>query len=117
MYNKFVSVSLFVLTVVLIIGYGIFRFAPLFMGPHIAILTPQNMSLVTADFTDIEIETKRVSELFVNDLPIFINADGVTTHRVYLEEGISTISIKAQDIYDSFKEIEFSVIKNSGKNS
>lgn len=114
--TKILPRLLLALLVLGIISYALFRVSPLVRGPEIVILEPQDGETIDADFADLKIQTKRVSELFVNNQPIFINADGTTLYRLYLQSGISVIQVDAFDIYGTQKNSLFSVLK-SGESS
>lgn len=111
MFNNILPRLIFSVLLIGILGYAAFRFAPLYLGPQISLVSPSNGQSISTDFVDIELETKRVSELTINGLPIFINKEGKTIYRTYLELGIQSIKIEAKDIYKKSEEIEFSVIK------
>lgn len=105
-----VSIGIFILAIA---GYALFRFSPLFLGPSVTVVSPSDGTLVTEPYIDLVLETKRVSELHVNGLQIFIEADGETIHRLYLEEGVQTIIVDAYDLYDAHKQIQFSILKRT----
>lgn len=112
---KILPVAGFALVICLILGYILFRFLPLIIGPEIAVTYPDSYLVTSESFIDITLETKRVSNLTIQGLPIDVQKSGTTIYRYQLSEGINRIHIFGADTYGSSKKSSILVIKKSGK--
>ena len=101
----------FGLVVLLILGYVLFRFFPLLSGPEINVIFPEAYSVTEEDSVTISIETKRVTVLEIQGLPVDIQKSGVTEYPYLLSVGVNRIDIRAEDGYGSEKKRSILVIK------
>jgi len=112
MNSKSPFIKIFVAIICLVIlGYGLFRFYPLVVGPQLALENFEGVITTTEQFIDLEIETKRATVLQVQGNNIDISNSGRTPKRIYLSEGINTISLYAEDTYGSSKDLSIFVLK------
>jgi len=97
--------------IVLIVGYVIFRFTPLLSGPQIKVTSPETYLVTESSTVNLVLETKRVTMLEIQGLPIDIQKSGTTEYPYILSEGINRIDIRAEDKYGSEKKRAIVVIK------
>lgn len=84
---------------VLIVMYGLFASRSLISGPQIEITFPLDSVYNTPlGYVDVEIETKLVEQLFINDTLTLVSREGNQTERIYLASGLQVITFKGVDI-------------------
>ncbi len=85
---------------VLIVIYGLFASRSLISGPQIDIKFPMDVVYNTPlGYVDVEIETKLVEQLFINDTLTLVSREGNQTERIYLAPGLQVITFKGVDIH------------------
>lgn len=97
--------------ILLIVGYIVFRFTPLLSGPHMTVNSPDSYLLTTEKIIPIVVETKRVTLLEIQGLPIDIQKSGLTEYQYVLSDGINRIDLRAEDQYGSERKRSILVIK------
>ena len=69
-------------------------------GPEIAILYPQSGILLSEPLVEIRGVALRVSDITLNDAPIFIDESGAFNETILLVPGLNIITIEAQDKFE-----------------
>ena len=69
-------------------------------GPEIAILYPQGGILLSEPLVEIRGVALRVSDITLNDAPIFIDESGAFNETILLVPGLNIITIEAQDKFE-----------------
>ena len=101
-YYKFKSgfnIRLFViiLSVLLLICYGLFNARNLIIGPSIEIFT-QNTNLETYENTFVvKGRAKNITFISLNERPIFVDTNGLFEEKLLLSPGFNIIEIRAKD--------------------
>ncbi len=92
------NIRLFViiLSVFLLISYGIFNARNLIIGPTIEIFTPINEE-TEENVLIIKGRTKNITLLSVNEKPIFVDKQGLFEEKLLLSPGSNTIEIRVRD--------------------
>ncbi len=87
-----------ILSVFLLISYGIFNARNLIIGPTIEIFSPAKENVETnKNLITIKGRAKNIAFLSLNEKPIFVNTEGLFEERLLLSPGSNIIEIKAKD--------------------
>ena len=105
----------FGIVILMILGYVLFRFAPLLIGPSIMLVSPEAYTTTNQSSVDLVFETDRVTKLVIQGLDVDVSKNGRTTYTYQLAEGVNRIVVQAYDTYESQENIAILVLKNSGK--
>ena len=85
---------------VLIGVYGLFAARSLISGPQIDITFPlDNVYSTPLGYVDVEIQTKLVEQLYINDTLTLVSSEGNQTERIYLASGLQVVTFKGVDIH------------------
>ena len=87
----------FLLVVLFIGGYALFRSWNLIAGPELEITSPIAGAVHTDPLVNISGEAKRVSKLFMNGAQIFTNTEGEFNETLLLLPGYNIIVLEAED--------------------
>jgi hypothetical protein len=95
------NVKLFViiLSIVLLISYGIFNARNMIMGPIIEIFSPIENTETVENVLVIKGRVENASFISLNEKPIFVNKEGLFEEKLLLSPGSNTIQIKAKDYF------------------
>jgi len=118
--KKLIKIIFVSVIVIIVVGYTYYQSHNVIIGPQLKILSPANGSSTTEAFVLISGKVKNVSNIHVDDRPIFISTDGKFTDAIILHPGYNIITIKAEGKFgritektleliaknDSVKEIE-----------
>jgi len=87
-----------ILSVVLLVSYGLFNARNLIIGPTIEIFSPTAKDVET-DVNTVTVKGKveNVAFISLNEKPISVNMDGLFEEKLLLSPGSNTIEIKARD--------------------
>lgn len=88
---------LVIISILLLISYGIFNARCLIMGPSIEIFSPTKDIETAQNTIDIKGQVQNVAFLSLNEKPIFVDKDGLFQEKLLLSPGSNIIEIKATD--------------------
>lgn len=88
---------LFVLFIILILGYAYISSRNLLWGPQIIINGPQDGISVETELVEITGAVKNVIDITLSGRSVFITEEGVFTERLLLSEGINRFVFEARD--------------------
>ena len=93
------NIKLFVIivSVLLLVSYGIFNARNLIMGPTIEIFSPAKNMETEENVIDIKGRAKNVTFISLNEKPIFVDEEGLFEEKLLLSPGSNIIQIKARD--------------------
>lgn len=84
----------------LIVVYGLFASRSLISGPQIDITFPlDNVYNTPLGYVDVEIKTKLVEQLYINDTLTLVSSEGNQTERIYLAPGLQVVTLRGVDIH------------------
>jgi hypothetical protein len=86
-----------ILSVILIICYGVFNARNLLLGPSIDIWTPTAEAKTNEAMIVIKGQAKNIASISLNERPISVDPDGIFQERLLLSPGFNTIEVKAMD--------------------
>lgn len=86
-----------ILSVFLLVAYGIFNARNLLMGPTIEIFSPAKDMETEKNIITINGRAKNITYISLNEKPIFVNKEGLFEEKLLLSPGSNTIEIKARD--------------------
>lgn len=86
-----------VLSVLLLISYGIFNARNLIIGPTIEIYSPTENTETTENTATIKGKAGNIAFISLNERPISVNLEGLFEEKLLLSPGSNTIEIKAVD--------------------
>lgn len=99
---------LIIVSVLLLISYGIFNARNLIMGPKVLIFNPAENSETNENTVEIKGQAKNVAFISLNEKPISIDTEGFFSEKLLLSPGSNIIEIKAKD---RFKKEILKIIK------
>lgn len=86
------------LSIILILGiYVLFQAKNLILGPQITITEPADGVTVSFNVVSIKGIARNISEITLDDSPIFIDTKGVFAEKLIVPPGYSIIKLSAQD--------------------
>jgi hypothetical protein len=97
-----------ILSVFLLVSYGIFNARNLIIGPTIEIFSPAKDMETGENVLTINGRAKNITFISLNEKPIFVNKEGLFEEKLLLSPGSNTIEIKARD---RFKKETLKTIK------
>jgi hypothetical protein len=98
---KTLVITVFVL---IILGYSIFQAQKIIHGPEIIVTSPISGSTIQESSIEITGTTKNISEISLDDRPIFIDESGKFSEKLMLYPGYNIIKLKAQDKFGAKTE-------------
>ena len=93
-----------ILSVVLLVSYGIFNARNLIAGPIVEIFNPIGDVETTDNVLTIKGKATNITSISLNQKPIFVDKEGLFEEKLLLSPGSNTIEIKAGDRFK--KEIK-----------
>jgi hypothetical protein len=98
-----------ILSVIMLVSYGLFNARDLLIGPTIEIFSPTKHTIETdSNVLTISGKTKNIAFISLNEKPISIDTEGVFQEKLLLSPGSNTIEIKGKD---RFKQETKKVVK------
>jgi len=93
------NIKLFVIiiSILLLVSYGIFNARNLIMGPVVDIFSPAKDMETEDNVIDVRGQVKNVAFLSLNEKPIFVDKEGLFDEKLLLSPGSNIIEIKARD--------------------
>ena len=98
---KALVIAVFVLV---ILGYSIFQSQKIVHGPDITITSPISGSTTQESSVEIKGMAKNISEISLDDRPIYIDELGNFSEKLMLYPGYNIIKLKAQDKFGAKTE-------------
>lgn len=90
-------VSLLVILVILILGYGLFQARNLILGPEITVLTPTNGENLSNPLIIVSGSATNITLISLNDRQIFVDKQGNFSEKLLVPPGYTIIKLAAQD--------------------
>lgn len=89
---------LIIISVCLLLGYGLFNARNLLIGPSIEIYSPPSLEIETEENTvTIKGRVKNMTYLSLSGRPIFVDTEGLFEEKLLLSPGFNIIEIRAKD--------------------
>jgi hypothetical protein len=92
-----IKCCIIVLSVLMLISYGIFNARNLIIGPTIEIFTPTQDTETGENVFTVNGRAKNIAFISLNEKPIFIDKEGLFEEKLLLSPGSNIIEIKARD--------------------
>lgn len=92
-----IRIFLIIISVFLLISYGIFNARNLIIGPTIEVFSPIKDIETTKNVIDIKGKAKNIAFISLNEKPIFVDKEGLFEEKLLLSPGSNIIEIKARD--------------------
>jgi hypothetical protein len=93
-----------VLSVVLLVSYGLFNARNLITGPVVEIFNPTGSVETGENVLTVKGKATNITSISLNEKPIFVDKEGLFEEKLLLSPGSNTIEIKAGDRFK--KEIK-----------
>lgn len=101
------------LSITLILGiYVAFQAKNLILGPQISVSEPHDGATVGFNVVDIKGIARNISEIKLDDSPIFIDTKGVFAEKLIVPPGYSIIKLSAQDRFGRKKTTLLHIVYN-----
>ncbi len=96
-YHSKITKYLFILFVLLVLGYTFFEARNIIGGPTITIATPESGLTSTSQVVEITGTVKNVTEIALDGQPVLINEAGEFTEKLILAPGVNMFTFVAKD--------------------
>lgn len=108
--KELVKITIIVLVIVVIGGYGIFRAKTFAEGPVITVSEPKNGSSVADSLVTISGTVKNISFLNLNGAQIFTDETGKFSEKILLSYGYNIITLTAKDRFGRKAETSLQIM-------
>lgn len=108
--KKIVRTLLVTLGVLIVVGYGIFAFHDLLLGPDIVVLEPKNGSSFTSPSIKIKGIVYRIQDITLNDRHITIDDKGNFSEPALLAPGYNVFTLTAHDKFGRSKDYRLELV-------
>jgi hypothetical protein len=95
--RKILAITLWVVSITIVLGYGTWRALLFIQGPSITVETPRNGVVVSDPFIEIRGSAKNISFITLNGARIYLNDEGVFDEHMLLAYGYNVITTEAVD--------------------
>ncbi len=95
--KKTLKLMLFVIVVIIIVGYTYYQSRGIISGPKIEIISPADGESFYNSLVDIKGIAKNINHLSLNGRTIFVDKAGVFNEKLLIYNGLNIIEIKAID--------------------
>lgn len=110
--GRYMLLSLLAILLGAICVYIVYQARFLLLGPQITLFEPSETTVVTTEkYLEISGNAKNIVTITINDRTIFTDDTGNFTERVFLQPGINSTSLRAQDRYRRTTTTELQIIK------
>ena len=92
-----VKLFIVILSVLLLISYGIFNARNLIIGPTIEVFSPAKDMETEESVLTINGRAKNIAFISLNERPIFVDTEGLFEEKLLLSPGSNIIEIRARD--------------------
>lgn len=89
--------ALIALTILFVVGYGLFEARRLIAGPELHILSPRPYSATSSAVVTIEGTAENISFLTINDAPAYTDESGKFVYRYAPPAGYTVVLVAAID--------------------
>jgi hypothetical protein len=86
-----------ILSVILLVSYGIFNARNLLLGPNVELFSPTNNTETNENIANINGRAQNITFISLNEKPIFVDREGMFQEKLLLSPGSNTIQVKARD--------------------
>jgi hypothetical protein len=97
-----------ILSIFLLVAYGIFNARNLIIGPTIEVFSPTENTETGENVITVNGRATNITFISINEKPIFVNKEGLFDEKLLLSPGFNNIEIKARD---RFKKEILKIIK------
>lgn len=108
--KRYARRGLIVLLFTIIVIYTANRTSFLSQGATLSITSVSDGQIVTESELVIEGQAQRAIELTINSREIAVNQEGFFSELVLLSPGINTITIRAEDKFKKYKEVNYTIV-------
>ncbi|MDO8492630.1 MAG: hypothetical protein Q7S34_03265 [bacterium] len=98
--KRYLKVALFIIIILTVLIYALFRSIDFLQGPSITIQSPQNGQTLNEPLLKIIGRAEHVAFITLNDRQIFVDENGALKEELLLQKGYNIISIKATDRFN-----------------
>ena len=85
------------LAIAIVLGYIYFQSYDLIRGPVVEITSPENGAYIEESLLELTGTAKNITELTINDSPVFIDPEGNFKEELLLAAGYTILTIAASD--------------------
>lgn len=102
-----IRLSVIIISILLLVSYGIFNARSLITGPVIEVFSP-TIAETTENTVIVKGRVKNMTFISLNERPIFVDKEGLFEEKLLLVPGFNIIEIKARDRFkqEASKEIK-----------
>lgn len=107
--RKILYISILLMLLISVLGYGFYKALPLILGPKIEIASPQNGEIVEGTTVQIRGTVTRAQKLFVNGVATAFTKEGLFETRTAIYPGNNLLTLTTLDRFNREKSITISV--------
>tara|TARA_B100000683_G_C12363028_1_gene503852 strand:- start:153 stop:524 length:372 start_codon:yes stop_codon:yes gene_type:complete len=97
---KFLKITLIIVFLLVLGGYGIFQGYDLIRGPILVVTSPLSGSLFNEPVITISGYTKNISYIYLNDYQIYVDEEGYFNQKLVLNEGYNIMTLRVKDRFE-----------------
>lgn len=101
--RKLIFISLLFIFTTTVIGYGVYKAMPVFLGPKIDLTTPRNDQPLEGTTAAVTGTVTRTKALYVNKIPTAFSETGFFSTRIPIYPGSNVLVIEAVDRFGRTK--------------
>jgi hypothetical protein len=98
--RRILSVTIFSLLLLSVLGYGFYKALPLILGPKIEIASPQNGEAIEGTTATIRGTVTRSQQFFVNGIATPFSKEGLFETRIPIYPGNNILTLTALDRFN-----------------
>jgi hypothetical protein len=92
--------------------YALFQARFVILGPSISVYTPSNGASLPSPVVTVSGKATNIAYISLNDRPIFVDQDGHWSEKLIAPEGLSIMTVRAQDRFGRSTEKQIEVMVN-----
>jgi hypothetical protein len=107
--RKLVYLSIFVVLLAGVLGFGATRALPVFLGPKVDVSSPINGAIADGTSVSVRGTVYRAKTLYINGVPTAFTENGIFESLVVVYPGNNLLVVEAYDKYDRKASVTINV--------
>lgn len=108
--KKILKSILFILIIIVVIGYSFFSFRDYISGPKITVTYPENGSTIATSTVEVRGQALHIRDITINNKPIVIDKLGNFVYTLVLFPGYNSTLIFAKDKFNRITEYKLELV-------
>ncbi len=90
--------------------FNLYFYFDLILPPKVKIIQPQNKEVVKSDSVVFKGYVDRISDLFINEIPVYFDENGYFEKEFFLKQGVNRFIIKVVKFLGQEKKFEYEIV-------